>query len=101
MIKFTLRLTEEEKNMLDIKSKEYKNSKNDILRQLITTKLLDMEKDYEVMNELKESLKEHAFQLQKIGNVLNQINKNFYQGKSIKIEEIERKLDDLWQSINL
>lgn len=101
MIKYTLRLTEEEKELLDIKSKLLKKSKNEILRYLITNKLDEVPNDMEVLNELNNSLKEYAFQLKKFGTVLNQINKNFYNGESIKIEKIENTLEELWQSIKL
>ena len=39
--------------------------------------------------------------MKKIGVVLNQINKNFYEDKNIQIEEIQGALDELWQSIKV
>lgn len=101
MIKLTLRLTEEEKQILDIKSKELNKSKNDILRYLINNNLLNIEDEMKIYEELNNNLKNYAFQLKKFGTVLNQINKNFYNGKSEKIENIDSILEELWQSIKL
>ena len=94
MIKFTLRLTEDEKKLLDIKADELGKSKNEVLKFLINNKLEDI-------NELENNYKELGFQIKKIGTVLNQINKNFYLGKNIKIEEINEVLEELWQSIKV
>ena len=101
MIKFTLRLTEDEKKKLDIKSNELGKSKNEVLRYLINNKLEDTKKEFDLLNELDNNYKELGFQIKKIGTVLNQINKNFYLGKNIKIEEINEVLEELWQSIKV
>ena len=101
MIKFTLRLTEDEKKLLDIKADELGKSKNEVLRYLINNKLEDTKKEFDLLNELDNNYKELGFQIKKIGTVLNQINKNFYRGKNINIEEIEEVLEELWQSIKV
>ena len=101
MIKFTLRLTEDEKKLLDIKADELGKSKNEVLRYLINNKLEDIKKEFDLLNELENNYKELGFQIKKIGTVLNQINKNFYLGKNIKIEEINEVLEELWQSIKV
>ena len=101
MIKFTLRLTEDEKKKLDIKSNELGKSKNEVLRYVINNKLEDTKKEFDLLNELDNNYKELGFQIKKIGTVLNQINKNFYRGKNINIEEIEEVLEELWQSIKV
>ena len=101
MIKFTLRLTEDEKKLLDIKADELGKSKNEVLRYLINNKLEDTKKEFDLLNELENNYKELGFQIKKIGTVLNQINKNFYLGKNIKIEEINEVLEELWQSIKV
>ena len=101
MIKFTLRLTEDEKKLLDIKADELGKSKNEVLKFLINNKLEDIKKEFELLNELENNYKELGFQIKKIGTVLNQINKNFYLGKNIKIEEINEVLEELWQSIKV
>ena len=101
MIKFTLRLTEDEKKLLDIKADELGKSKNEVLKFLINNKLEDIKKEFDLLNELKNNYKELGFQIKKIGTVLNQINKNFYRGKNINIEEIEEVLEELWQSIKV
>lgn len=101
MIKFTLRLTEDEKKLLDIKADELGKSKNEVLKFLINNKLEDIKKEFDLLNELENSYKELGFQIKKIGTVLNQINKNFYLGKNIKIEEINEVLEELWQSIKV
>ena len=101
MIKFTLRLTEDEKKKLDIKSNELGKSKNEVLRYLINNKLEDTKKEFDLLNELDNNYKELGFQIKKIGTVLNQINKNFYRGKNINIEEIEEVLEEFWQSIKV
>ena len=99
MIKFTLRLTEDEKKLLDIKADELGKSKNEVLKFLINNKLEDIKKEFDLLNELENNYKELGFQIKKIGTVLNQINKNFYLGKNIKIEEINEVLEELWQSL--
>ena len=101
MIKFTLRLTEDEKKLLDIKADELGKSKNEVLKFLINNKLEDIKKEFDLLNELENNYKELGFQIKKIGTVLNQINKNFYLGKNIKIEEINEVLEELWQSIQV
>ena len=101
MIKFTLRLTEDEKKLLDIKADELGKSKNEVLKFLINNKLEDIKKEFGLLNELENNYKELGFQIKKIGTVLNQINKNFYLGKNIKIEEINEVLEELWQSIKV
>ena len=101
MIKFTLRLTEDEKKLLDIKADEVGKSKNEVLKFLINNKLEDIKKEFDLLNELENNYKELGFQIKKIGTVLNQINKNFYLGKNIKIEEINEVLEELWQSIKV
>ena len=101
MIKFTLRLTEDEKKLLDIKADELGKSKNEVLKFLINNKLEDIKKEFNLLNELENNYKELGFQIKKIGIVLNQINKNFYLGKNIKIEEINEVLEELWQSIKV
>ena len=101
MIKFTLRLTEDEKKLLDIKADELGKSKNEVLKFLINNKLEDIKKEFDLLNELENNYKELGFQIKKIGTVLNQINKNFYLGKNIKIEEINEVLEELCQSIKV
>ena len=101
MIKFTLRLTEDEKKLLDIKADELGKSKNEVLKFLINNKLEDIKKEFDLLNELENNYKELGFQIKKIGTVLNQINKNFYLRKNIKIEEINEVLEELWQSIKV
>ena len=101
MIKYTLRLTEDEKKILDIKAELLGKSKNEILRYLIINKLDEISDEMNLLKELNDNFKEYAFQLKKIGTVLNQINKNFYNGESVKIEKIENALEELWQSIKL
>jgi hypothetical protein len=101
MIKFTLRLTEDEKKLLDIKADELGKSKNEVLKFLINNKLEDTKKEFDLLNELDKNYKELGFQIKKIGVVLNQINKNFYEDKKIQIEEIQGALDELWQSIKV
>lgn len=101
MIKFTLRLTEDEKKLLDIKADELGKSKNEVLKFLINNKLEDIKNEFDLLNELENNYKELGFQIKKIGTVLNQINKNFYLGKNIKIEEINEVLEELWQSIKV
>ena len=101
MIKFTLRLTEDEKKLLDIKADELGKSKNEVLKFLINNKLEDIKKEFDLLNELENNYKELGFQIKKIGTVLNQINKNFYLGKNIKIEEINEVLEELGQSIKV
>ena len=101
MIKFTLRLTEDEKKLLDIKADELGKSKNEVLKFLINNKLEDIKKEFDLLNELENNYKELGFHIKKIGTVLNQINKNFYLGKNIKIEEINEVLEELWQSIKV
>ena len=89
------------KKLLDIKADELGKSKNEVLKFLINNKLEDIKKEFDLLNELENNYKELGFQIKKIGTVLNQINKNFYLGKNIKIEEINEVLEELWQSIKV
>lgn len=101
MVKFTVRFSEKEKKILDLESIKLKKSKNDIIRYLVNTNLVKIENEMKLYQELNQNFKEYAFQLKKIGTVLNQINKNFYNGKNEKIENIDKILEELWQSIKL
>ncbi|WP_314295401.1 CopG family transcriptional regulator, partial [Fusobacterium periodonticum] len=83
------------------KADELGKSKNEVLKFLINNKLEDIKKEFDLLNELENNYKELGFQIKKIGTVLNQINKNFYLGKNIKIEEINEVLEELWQSIKV
>ena len=101
MIKFTLRLTEDEKKLLDIKADELGKSKNEVLKFLINNKLEDIKKEFDLLNELENNYKELGFQIKKIGTVLNHTNNNCYLGKNIKREEITEVIEELWQSIKV
>jgi len=64
MIKFTLRLIEDEKKKLDIKSDELGKSKNEVLRYLINNKLEDTKKEFDLLNELDNNYKELGFEIE-------------------------------------
>lgn len=95
--RFTLRLEEEDEEQLKILSHKYNLTKAGVLRQIIRTDLDKIETLIKEKQELKENFKTLAFQLQKIGVVLNQVNRNFFDNKEVKIEEIKKEIDDLWQ----
>lgn len=101
MKKLTVRLNDKDKLNLDILSNDLKISKNEIVRQLINNNLNELKEDIERKKELIEAYKKLSFQLQKIGIVLNQMNKNFYENKNIKIEEIDKGIDELWQHLKV
>ncbi len=101
MIKFTARLTKEEKSKLDILSNELNISRNEIIKLLINNNLDELKADIKVKKNMIEEFKKLSFQLQKIGVVLNQINKNFYEKKNVKIEEIDKGIDELWQYLKV
>lgn len=101
MKKFTARLTDDESELLGLEAKKLGRSKNDIIRYLINNKILEISNEMEVYKELSDNYKKYAFQLQKIGTVLNQINKNFNSKIDIDIDELEKELDELWQFIKV
>lgn len=96
-----VRITEEEKLKLNYKSKELKISKTQLIKSFINT--IDDElilKEIKLKEELIKVISEYIEQYKRIGNVLNQINKNFYKNQSTKINEIDSILEELWQYIN-
>lgn len=100
MKKFTLRLTEEELEILSAKAAKKNKSKNEYLKTLMLQDALRVEGEVELHKELVESYKAYVFQLKKIGTVLNQCNKNFNTRVSVDIEGMEKELRELWQLIN-
>lgn len=97
--KFTLRITEEEEKILNKLSKDLKQSKNKILKEMINLYSDDILRKYVEQTEFIKTLKEYTTQYKKFGNVLNDINKNFYQGQKVKIDEIDGVLDEIWEYI--
>ena len=57
MIKYTLRLTEDEKKLLDIKAELLGKSKNEILRYLIIHKLDEISDEMNLLKELNDNFK--------------------------------------------
>lgn len=96
-IKFSLRLTEKQIEKLQVIALEKGITRAEVLRQIIDTDLDKIDTLIKEKQELKENFKTLAFQLQKIGVVLNQANKNFFDNKEVKIEEVKGGIEELWQ----
>lgn len=95
--RFTLRLEKHQVKKLKVLENKYKMSRAEILREIIENKLDKIDILIEEKRELKDNLKTLAFQLQKIGVVLNQANRNFFDNKEVKIEEVKGGIEELWQ----
>lgn len=99
--RFTLRLEENQVKKLRILEEKYSMSRAEILRKIIDTEFDRI--DYLILEkqELKDSIKKLAFELNKIGVVINQANHNFYNNKNVKIEEVQERIDELWQLLKV
>ncbi len=98
-VRFSIRISKEENFFLKEAAIKLSKSKNFILRFLIKTHLKESTKILDRINRLEKIYQNIGFQIKKIGNNLNQININYYQNKSVKIQRVEKELEDLWQSI--
>lgn len=99
MKSITIRLTEEERIKLKFESEKLGYSMNSYIKKIISNNLDLINKKIELEEELVKEYRNLAYQIRQIGNNLNQINKNFYNSENIKIEEIEKILEELWQLI--
>lgn len=97
--KVTLRLNEEELEKLKVYSKNSGMSINSFIRYIVNNNINFIQEKLALEKELKDVYKELAYQLRTFGNIMNQVNKNFYSGEKVKIEEIEKRLDEIWQFI--
>lgn len=89
----SLRLDEEDYNLLETQAKLYGVTKNEFARVLIRKNMLGD------IQELNENLKD-IFRLKvSIGNNLNQIAKKCNSKTISDFREIQKELDDLWQSL--
>ena len=89
----SLRLEEDDYNLLEVQAKLYGVTKNEFVRILIRKNMLDD------IKELNENLK-NIFRLKiSIGNSLNQIAKKCNSKNISDFREIQKELDDLWQSL--
>lgn len=89
----SLRLDEEDYNLLETQAKLYGVTKNEFVRVLIRKNMLGD------IQELNENLK-NIFRLKiNIGNNLNQIAKKCNSKTISDFREIQKELDDLWQSL--
>ena len=89
----SLRLDEEDYNLLETQAKLYGVTKNEFVRVLIRKNMLGD------IQELNENLKD-IFRLKvSIGNNLNQIDKKCNSKTISDFREIQKELDDLWQSL--
>lgn len=89
----SLRLDQEDYNLLDTQAKLYGVTKNEFVRVLIRKNMLGD------IQELNENLKD-IFRLKvSIGNNLNQIAKKCNSKTISDFREIQKELDDLWQSL--
>lgn len=89
----SLRLDEEDYNLLETQAKLYGVTKNEFIRVLIRKNMLGD------IQELNENLKD-VFRLKvNIGNNLNQIAKKCNSKTISDFREIQKELDDLWQSL--
>ena len=89
----SLRLDEEDYNLLETQAKLYGVTKNEFVRVLIRKNMLGD------IQELNENLKD-IFRLKvSIGNNLNQRAKKCNSKTISDFKEIQKELDDLWQSL--
>ena len=89
----SLRLDKEDYNLLETQAKLYGVTKNEFVRVLIRKNMLGD------IQELNENLKD-IFRLKvSIGNNLNQIAKKCNSKNISDFREIQKELDDLWQSL--
>lgn len=89
----SLRLDEEDYNLLETQAKLYGVTKNEFVRVLIRKNMLGD------IQELNENLKD-IFRLKvSVGNNLNQITKKCNSKTISDFREIQKELDDLWQSL--
>lgn len=89
----SLRLEEEDYNLLQQQAKLYGVTKNEFVRVLIRKNIVGD------LKELNENLKD-IFKLKvSIGNNLNQIAKKCNSKTISDFREIQKELDDLWQSL--
>ena len=89
----SLRLDEEDYNLLETQAKLYGVTKNEFVRVLIRKNMLGD------IQELNENLKD-IFRLKvSIGNNLNKIAKKCNSKTISDFREIQKELDDLWQSL--
>ncbi|MDD7411477.1 plasmid mobilization protein [Fusobacterium gastrosuis] len=96
-----IRVTEEEKIKLMTEAEKLNISMNRYIKNIISNNLEIITQKIKLEEELKNEYKDLSYQIRQIGINLNQINRNFYEGKSIKIEEIKELLEELWQLIKL
>ncbi len=99
--RFTLRITEEQDKELSVLADKLDLKKAEVIRHLIDINLKNIEKEIETKKELNENIKKLAFQIKKIGTVLNQNNRNFFDNKNFKIDEINKGIDELWQYLKV
>lgn len=91
MNRLTLRLDDEDLEILEKSSKKLKKNKNELLRELIR------KSEIEDIKTFNKNLKELLLLKRSLGNNLNQLAKN---GHNIeKFEEVKKELEELWQSL--
>ena len=88
----SLRLDEEDYNLLENQAKLYGVTKNEFLRKLIRKNIVGD------LKELNENLKDIYRLKIGIGNSLNQIARKC-NVNTLNFKEIQKELDDLWQSL--
>lgn len=89
----SLRLDEKDYNLLENQAKLYGVTKNEFVRILIRKNMLGD------IKELNENLKDIFRVKVSIGNNLNQIAKKCNSKSISDFREIQKELDDLWQSL--
>lgn len=99
--RFTLRITKEQDKKITVLADKLKMQKAELIRKFIDVNINDIEKLIQEQKETEKQFKILAFQLQKIGVVLNQCNRNFFDNKSEKIEEVKKGIDELWQYLKV
>lgn len=99
--RFTLRITKEQDKKITVLADKMNMQKAELIRKFIDVNIADIEKLIQEQKETEKQFKILAFQLQKIGVVLNQCNRNFYDNKSEKISEVKKGIDELWQYLKV
>ncbi|MBC2857240.1 hypothetical protein H3N56_12485 [Cetobacterium sp. 2A] len=92
MKNLSVRLNEEDYNILEIKSNALGVTKNEFIRRIIRLSVIDNIEDFNT------NLKELLLLKRSLSNNINQLAKKGHNVE--KFEEVKKELDELWESLN-
>ena len=101
LVRFTVRLNEEENTKLTLLANKKGISKAELIRVIIRTLYDEVDGQIELNEQLIKSFEKLSFQLQKFGVVLNQCNRMYFQNTNEKAKFIEEELEKLWECIKV